>query len=392
MKKLFNKIILFITTFLICLLMSAGIRAAADEITAVSVKAIDYEMLFIKLDDGGNSLVYISTDKKNWDEIDAYKDSEGLLTMDISWASMSAETTLYFKGNLNTDIEEVKLPARNNSVKVIMDKATGELSFENFDDFLYFQWRKSTDYNWHTVSMDSSSAAYTELINKIENFRNRGIKLCFRGAAVAGTSAMDVGLRPSKEVTVSVAKRAGAPSISVNIKKMTVNTRETMEYCDNEADLWYDCDKSMSIEDLAADALYKNGGKTVTIKIRTAETDKKTYSKPATLIIKGQEAAPTLGDSTKEVTYYFNNGKLVLQFNKANKDTAYEYALVKADAKYDSTSVSWKTVKSNKLVNISLKKVPAGSKVYIRKKGIAGKVKYGEPTQLPTAEAIITIS
>lgn len=358
-------LILLMFFFLIPLVKTLGADASA-----ISFGKIDYANLTMLVYNNQNTIVYYSTDKSSWTEVEgAYSNTTGAYTMDISWVSEKSDVTLYFKGDVVTTVKSVILPMQNTSFSVSYDKAESEFTFEEVEDSETFQWRKASDYNWTTVEFEEASSSYTKFMKQIANFSVKGAKILIRTPQVAGTGAGNVGTRPSKEISISIPARSAAPSVKVNSSKLTTNTTTVMEYYDSNTALWVECTKSMTIEELAPAALFENGGKTQTVKIRKAATSSSPYSKTTTLTIPGQAAAPTLGGNTSDVTYYYMNSKLMLQFNNSSTANCYEYTIIKSSGTYDVAKVSWKTVNNTKLMKLSSVTAPEGCTVYVRKKG-----------------------
>lgn len=356
------------------LLFVAGFLPAktvtADTASAVSIGVIDYEELTIQIFSNNNPIVYYSEDNTKWTEVEgAYDASSGAYTMDISWVSVTSDTTLYFKGDGNTRVVSVTIPMQNNDFQVDYDKAEEYFSFLGAEDSDTFEWRKSTDYNWTEVSLDDTSASYHAFLAAIETFRVKGAKLILRLPQITG-SEVNSGSRPSKEITITIPSRTSAPSISVNSSKLTINTTTSMEYYDPSTDTWIECSKTMPLEEIAPQVLYENGAQDVTLMIRTAATEKSPYSKTAYLKIKGQTGAPVIGGNTDDVSYYFVNSKLVLVFNKASAADVYEYCIVKPEDDFDFSSARWTSVSSAKPLTLSSYTAPSGCTVYVRKKGI----------------------
>ncbi len=365
MKKLLTAICVML---FLCLIPSATAPAATA--AAVSVGAIDYDGLTMQVYYNNNAIVYYSTDKKTWTELEGmYDNATSSCTMDISWLSAKSDQTLYFKGDTVTTIKSVTLPAQNTSLRVIFNAVEEEFTFDNAEEADSFSWRKTTDYAWRDVDIDETSASYAAFMDTIQKFRVKGATIIIRLPQVKGTSNTNVGRRPSKEYSVKIAARAAAPSLKVNSLRLTLNTTSAMEYYNPTSGLWIECDSAMSLEDIAPKALYAKGGSNVTLKVRKSATTSTTYSKTATVTIPGQSAPPSLGGSSADCTYYYLNSKLILQFNSASTANAYQYVIVKSGATFNGASASWKTVTSSKIITISNSTAPAGATVYIRKKG-----------------------
>lgn len=414
MKKTAKYILGLILVAAMVIFVAPQLSTRAASAGEVDVVEIDYEQLTAKIIKNGNSIVYYSTDsKKTWIEVEGTTmtgaaagyggTGTSYILMDISWISATAQTTVYFKGDRDTKIITVKFPKQNTSFKATFNKVDGDFTFKNYDDATTFMWRKSTDYNWRTVALPDVGGngnanlgidAYQTFLKQIENMRVKGGKICIRTGqtTVTGNNAADPGSRPSKETTVSISKRASAPSAKLNVSKLTINTKDTMEYLSGNA--WVSCDKNMELEDLAPEVFYNTTAKTkgsdALLQIRNAETDKKPYSNIKLISIAAQEAPPTIGDSSADMTWYRLNGKIIFKFNKATKTVPYEYCIIKAGA--DSDKMSWRAVKNNKEIKISEKSLPSGSTVYVRIKGVAESTSKGIPAKLPSAMAEFTVT
>ena len=338
--------------------------------TAVSVGLIDYDALTTQVNLNGNVLAYFSTDKNIWYEVDGNISTDNKsVFMDISWVLSTADKTLYLKGDKVDTVISVTLPAKDTTFKVIYSKADSDFTFDNYDEATSFEWKKASDYKWKLVSFDESSTTYKKFLKEIESLLLRGGKINFRIPQVMGRSETSPGSRPSKEVTITLTKRANAPSVKVNASKLSINTTTAMEYYSESAKKWIDCDKDMLLEDIAPSVLLKKGAKTVTLKIRVAATEKASYSKTAILTIPGQKAAPSIGGSGSDISYWYQNGKLVLQFNKASSTSTYGFAIVKPGQDFDVETTKFMSVSNTKGKIIALSAAPEGSVVYIRKLG-----------------------
>ncbi len=173
---------------------------AADPVT---LESLDYNTMEVSLNTNGNVVVYYSTNKKTWYEADAtITSSAGKQSMlyDISWLTYGK--TVYFRGNIDKTICIVKLPASNKKLKVKFSKADGTFDFDNTNGAEVVRWRKTTDYNWHyvwlnskpTVTMDSENEEdkkYCEkygvkviqsmqnFLNEVNTLRAKPVKLLF---------------------------------------------------------------------------------------------------------------------------------------------------------------------------------------------------------------------
>ncbi len=400
MKK---NLIKFIVTALICLCFVGFVKneARAEETAnKITVGDIDYERLTMKIYKNGNTNVYFSTtlasDLSGWDEVSGVASDDGngtYLLVDISWASSAADVKFYLRGDKNTNATEVVLPKASTAFKVTFDKVNGDFTFAGQDDAKYFYYRKNTDYNWVKVYFEGMGTpngdkemSYADFLSNVEMLRFKGSKLVFKLGQQPGTSETETGARPSKEVTVSITKYASAPSVKLNITKLTFNTKSTMEWSDDMSH-WHECEKNMSLEDLAPKAIGA-GATDVVLFFRVAATEKKPCSQIAVVVIPAQTSAPAVGKDA-EVSYSYDNNKLLLNFSKASATNMYEYCVVTADKEFSLSTAKWKTVKAAKTVSLT-KKSAEGAKVYVRYKGTLENVKKGIEFKLPSAYSSFT--
>ena len=389
--------------FCLCFVGFARTDAKADEAGKISVGDIDYERLTMKVYKNGNSNVYFSTtlanDLSGWDEVNGVAADDGkgtYLLVDISWASSASDVKFYLRGDKNTTATEVVLPKVTAAFRVSFDKVNGDFTFSGQEDRTYFFYRKSTDYNWIKVYFEGmgdpapgnpSEVSYATFLSGIDMLRFKGAKLLFRIGQQPGTDENDTGARPSKEVAVTVSKYASAPSVKLNVTKLTFNTKTTMEWSDDMKN-WHECEKNMELKDLAPAALI--GGKggaasDVTLFFRLASTEKKPCSQISVVVIPAQTAAPSVGkDSSSEVSYSYSNNKLLLRFSKASATNMYEYCIVGKGAEFSESTAKWKTIKAAKTVSIT-KKSAEDATIYVRYKGTLENIKKGIPFRLPSA-------
>ncbi len=346
-----------------------GIATAATA-SAITFGTIDYENLTLQVYNNNNDTVYYSTDNKNWEELDAaYNGSTTSYSMDISWIPVTSDVTLYFKGDSVKTVKQITLPAQNTDFKAEYDKVQNEFTFSSMDDADYFEWRKAADYYWNKVSFTESSASYQNFMDTIEGFRLAGAKIIIRIPQTIGTGASNVGARPSADNNITIPSQPAAPAVKVNSSKLTLNTSTAMEYYDTQSGLWIECESSMLLSAIAPSVLYENGASAVTLQIRKAATGTAPSSKIQKLKIPAQAAAPTIGDSAADITYYYLNGKLVMQFNHASSTNLYEYAIIKSDYTFAVESASWRTVSTSQLMTLAASTAPDGCTIYVRKKG-----------------------
>jgi hypothetical protein len=333
MKRDFRKIILTPIFMILLLYLLPSIQAGAAEATAVSFGTINYDTLTMQVYKNNNGIIYFSLDNNKWDELEgAYNSTSGSYTMDISWVGTTSDVTLYFRGDKCKTIKSITLPMQNSAINVDYNKIEGEFTFSDIDDSDSFEWRKDANYNWTKVSLKENSQSYQAFSAAMELLRFKGAKIIIRTPQVVGTDSGNVGTRPSSEVAITIPATIDAPLLRVNATKLTINTTTAMEYYDPTDNLWLECEGSMSLYDIAPKVFQENGGNTVTLLIRRAATSSNASSKTAKLRIPGQVAAPTIGGNTNDVTYYYYNSKLVMQFNHASSTNEYEYTIVRDDS------------------------------------------------------------
>lgn len=375
--------------------------AHAADAGEVYVRNVDYEKLTMQVYPNGNGNVYFASvipkELSDWDELSKTNEPGEYFLADISWAAAGSEVSFYLRGDKNTTAVKVTLAKQPAAFKVKFDKVNGDFTFTGQEEQDYFFYRKNTDYNWIKVWFEgktgSDGISYAEFIDNVEALRFKGSKLVFKLGQKVGyteTNSEDEGIRPSKDVAVSVTKYASAPSIKLNVTKMTFNTKTTIEWTDDIAkNVWTACEKNMELEDITESVFYTAGASktpdTAIVYFRTAKTEKKPSSQISIVSIPPQKAPPVIGtESTADVVYAYDEKYLILTFNKATKDTPYEYCIVKKEDEFDVHKAKWKTAKSTKQVKLSRKTVE-GNDIYFRVKGIAANATKGIEFQLPSA-------
>ena len=375
------------------IVLDTGCCPAEASESAVTVGDIDYDELTMKVYKNGNTIVYFSSDgRKTWTEVEGETIGDtngGYIIMDISWVSPASDVTVYFKGNKVATALEVVFPKANSAFKVTFDKVNIDFEFDGNDDYTSFMWRKEADYKWTTVPFDKASEGYKKFLKTINNLRYKGCKIVFVCDQTIGTDADNMGHRATKEVKVSIPKIANAPTVKVNIKNLTVNTKANMEYYNESTGKWVACTKNMTVAELAPAAMYASSkvGDIVKLKIRVAATEKKACSKTAVLTIPGQGKAPDFGDAG-HVKVSLVKENIVLTFTKASSSTPIEYCVVKSGVTFDPTTVKWTRVKkANYQVKLTSKSAPDKSTVYIRFGGVSANSAKNVELVLPSSYA-----
>ncbi len=387
-------------TLLISLFMG-NMGVSADEVTPepeasskITIGAADYENLFLRVYPNGNSIVYISTDKgKNWTEVEGRKDTdlEGkeYIEMDISWASPSSNVKLSFKGSETEEETECTLPKQISSFTMKFDRINGDFTITNNSGATIFWWRKASDYEWHDVPFDTTSEGYREFLSIVQSLRYKGAKLVFRTGQTLGTDAENMGNRPSKEIKIAIPKYSNAPSMRLNLTRLTLNTKETMEYTnDLSSGNWIKCEKNMELGAVAAAVFAANGtpGSTVTLYYRVAQTAKKAASRIGCITFPAQTAGPTIGEEDTDISCSIDTsaGKLDIKFLTASTTNMIEYCVVTPGNTFELTTAKWKIMKGVKTVTLKEKAVPDGTTIYFRFKGTLENVKKGIEFKLPS--------
>lgn len=369
----------------------SGTEAAAQPVQPVS---IDYEELWLVVDAKDNTAVYYSDKaQKTWTE--AIQDEDGKYYIDISWLKNTSAVEITLKGDLNEEVVSISIAARESKFKVKFDKVSGTLSFTSLpEEAQTLEWRKATSYEWHTATIEDAKDADSEFGQELEKLRIAGASIYVRLPQTAGQlnddGTFDAGKRQSKEVKVSITKRATAPTVKINGTKLQLNTTTAMEYSLDCGVTWIKASKNMAIETVAPEALGA-GAKDVAVWFRKAATAKAGYSKTFVLEIPAQRVQPTVSaGGTAEVSYESKDGKFYLTFSQASKTSPYEYTVVKSGNTLDMTKASWKAVTSAKTISVSAKTAPAGSTIYVRKKMVSQTTT--TDLQLASAAAVIPVS
>ncbi len=371
--------------------------AAADPADSVAVDEIDYEdlTLTIKANPGDTQVLFAkSKTAKTWDAVPGELSGENKITADISWVSVSKDTTLYFKGDKSTEPVAVTLPKQNKKFKAVFDPITNSVNFQNRNNnssdgsaaqsTIY--WRKSKSTTWEIYDKDKTPEQFP-------SFAMKGATLYFQEGQVKGTPG-NAGARPSKASSLKISKRAGAPKVSLDYSKRTFKTKTTMEYR-TASKAWTPVESTaLSLKDALPEALIPttDADQTVSIDFRTKATSRKVASQIYTVKVPVQEVTPT-----GNVNLFYMGSqqcKIVISKETINADSKdaleaassknpYEYTVVKPDEKNqegrleDASSVSWTAITKEE-TPISNSVAPDGSYIYIRKKATKDKLATGE--------------
>jgi len=404
--KVINKLRLFVILLSVFVIGHAALVARADGdtdtnggddgVTAgiVQIVKIDYNEGYVLINPNGNSKVYYTQTSKNaWYEVEGgLVVNEGSLAdclkLDISWISDSKEFSLTFKGNENDEEEKLVLPAANTGLKAKFAPLDNTIDFDNVAGAAHFQWRKATSNNWENSVSISNQKAFSEAV---EALRVKGGKIVVRIPGEQGDPAN--AKRPSKSITLSISKRANSPSLKVDVNKLTLNTSTAMEYMVyavggdiKESAKWVPCHKNISLAEISkeifVDTATDKKSKDVVVAVRKAATGKASHSKTAYFTIPAQTAAPSIDLAKNKITQS-SATKFSFSLTMAGP-FPYQYAVaIKSGDGYDESNLVWKNVSINKNISFSSSKIPSGSVVYIRERGVAQSSK--ATLRLPSA-------
>lgn len=329
---------------------------------------IDYEELWLKVNKTDNETVYYSDKgKKVWSE--ALPDgSDGSYLIDISWLKATAATEINLKGDKNEEIVSVKLPARESKYKVKFDKVNGVLTLTNLpSNVTKLQWRKATSYQWEEVTVEAAKDKNSDFAKEISKLRVAGASIYVRIMGTNGKmgegadGALEVGVRPGKEIKLSIPKFSNAPKVKIDGGKMTLNTTTSMEYSTNNGTNWTNAEKKLPLTKVTNTLSQEQ-----IVWIRKKATSRAAASKICVLVIPAQRSEPTSADVSSKM----EDGKFCLDFQNASKEVPYEYTVVKPGSTLDITKTSWKAVVAPKKISLSSRTAPTNSIIYVRKKTI----------------------
>lgn len=376
---------------------------AAGSSPKILVNSIDYAKNELTLDLNGNTQALFSTNKKTWYGIGDKKDGNNYI-FNTSWVSDTKNYTVYFKDVYATsadDYTQVVFPKKNTALKITFDKKSNadapSLNIINAGGTT-LQWRKNANCSWKNVAISGDGQL---VISELEGLRVKGGKIVTRIAATDG-NASSPGVRYSKEVKITIPKRAAAPATKINVSKMTVNTTTAMEYYDTAKNAWTACTKNMSVwdfDEVKSNIAANASGSEVTMQFRKAVSKSAGYSKTAEVVFCKQRQAPTISAADGSNVVYSKAEKKVkkkmvtyqyLKFNNASTTEKYQYTIVPSGTTFSEKTAKWTTVTKVKTVTLSAKKAVPGAKIYVRVLGTAAKA--GNPAVLSSATGVFEIT
>ena len=327
-----------------------GSSSSTTSKSSLTVKA-NYLKETITVSGDGGKKVYMSTNKgKTWELIEGTE-------LELACYLKTADTELYFKKAGEDAYAILKLPKEEKTLtaKYVVTSTGGKL---NLSVTTGVEYRKGTNGNWITYDAATFSTA---------RYENTGFTLQFRTKATEDK-------RAGKIVSVKIAKKPTAPSISVDYSDLYLKGLKsgTMEYRLSTASNWTTfsvLSGQAALLDLYTVLNSANGtvDKTTTllkegdIEVRTKATENKLASAIRLVHIPAQQPAPT------NATVKLTNDTLVI--SDASTKKPYEYTILAANEAFDISKVVWKKVTTTK--GVSIKKFGSaltvnGSVVYVR--------------------------
>ncbi|MDF2484942.1 MAG: hypothetical protein K0R46_1110, partial [Herbinix sp.] len=376
---------LFLMLLLISLL-SKPVKAA----TNISVKEINYQnsTITLQLNEGDTAVYFSDSTKKTWEEIPGTISSNKTITFDISWVTATKNYVLNLKGNYSTSIISVTIPKQASNFTASFNKVKGTVAFKNIG-IRKVEWRKKGSTTWNVV--DNNTIA-----SELSLLYTNGATVYFRLAPVNGTGVTNIGFRPSKEVTVTIAKKASAPSVVINGSKFSIAVKKGMAYrtlnSNGTTTDWTTISSStdLLLKNIAPSVLYNTNTVTqsaITFQFRTNATSSALVSKTATVNVPVQEGPPS-SDNYGIALSYTSSSTLSLQVKAANNTVPFEYTIVKEGSELNYQTAVWTAITSSTALPIDSTAAKAGSHIYVRKKSIGTT----ESTDFALASAVLDVT
>lgn len=366
----------WLMAFVLGLMLSMFLSGTKIFAKSISIQEIDYEAQTITVkSDGSDQLLYFSDGKqKTWEAAyGEWKDS--VFTMDISFVNPKKAYTLSIKGNASTTPVVVKLPAQKSNFSASINTIESSVSFSNQGEAASVEWRKSVS---GCVSSQWTTYDATSFGKELETLALKGATLYFRTVQVKG-NASNPGVRPSKEVKVTVSRRAAAPSVTVDGSTLQLKGKTTMEYKKSSEDKWKGfTNANVNLRDIVPEVLLGDGenasASEASIDVRTKQTTSKVASQVKSVKIAAQERTPNNFEFS-----YISQSKCGFSLTAVDKDkkesipapsssNAYEYTIVKAGSVLDEATAKWTAITGTSQITITSTNAPKGSVIYYRKK------------------------
>lgn len=371
-KRMITRGSFFLLAILVFVIVISYMQEKAQAASSISVSEINYEdsTITLKADDSDSEIYFSDSKKKDWQTIPGDLSSKNTITMDISWVSISKNYVMTFKGNKSTSVVSVTIPKQITNFKATYNKVKGTVSFGNVGKRI-IQWRKKGSTTWNTVNTATIS---TELGYLCTN----GATVYFRLAPINGTSTSNVGMRASKEVTVTIPKKASAPAITIDGSKFSIAVKKGMAYrtvnSDGSTTDWTNISSSndLLLKNIASSAMYTNSSTkqyAVTLQFRTNATSASQVSRISTATVPIQEGPPN--DSTYGISLsYTSSSSVSLQVKAASSKVPFEYTIIDADEELNYQTASWTEISSGTAISLDEDTATKGSHIYVRKKSV----------------------
>ncbi len=378
------------STLLLMLVLGFLFSRPAQAAGSIAVKEINYQnsTITLQLNSGDTAVYFSDSSKKIWDEVPGTISGSKTITMDISWVSASKNYVMTFKGDQSTSVVSVTIPKQATNFKATFNKVKGTVTFSNAGNRI-IEWRKKGSTTWNTVNTATISQEMT-------NLYSNGATVYFRLAPVNGSGITNVGFRPSKEVAITIPKKAAAPAVSINGSKFSIAVKKGMAYRtmgpDGTATDWININSNsdLLLKNVAPGALYRSGSATqaaVNLQFRTNASSSALISKTATVTVPVQEGPPdaeTYGISLN----YTSSSSLSMQVKAASSKTPFEYTIVGEHLELNYQTAAWTEINTGTAVSLDSTKAKKGSHIYIRKKSVGSSG--SEDYALASAELDVT--
>lgn len=355
LKKIRIKLIFF-TLVIISLFLLGTYRTYASTVTGQSMVnvTVNYieEVAVITAGTGGSIKFYMSTDKqKTWDLLENTDATSA--TVDLSSILQSKETVIYFKGNKDKVVREVKLQGLDSTLKITYTTENGVGKLIPAQILYPVEYRKGTNGTWKTATFPMSTTIY----------ETKGASLQFRYAPAADR-------RAGKVITVKIPKRSSAPSVTVDGSKLEIKGLKNggTYYRLGDSTAWLPFTttdgktNTMDLRSLIAPTAPADSPlPAAVIEFRNVNEKKKTVSAVKVIEIEAQPVFPETAVLTGTT----------LKITDPDPKRAYEYVRVERNATFDAKKAKWTTITSKS--SVIIKNAAVGDKIYVRLKTTTDK-------------------
>ena len=369
-KTQLRRILGLTTSLFLMMILSSFISKPVEAATGISVKEINYEnsTITLQLNSGDTELYFSDSNKKTWEPVPGKITGNNTVTMDISWISITKNYVMTFKGNTSSTVISMALPKQVSNFKATYNKVKGTISFSNTGSRT-IQWRKKGSTTWNAVNTSTITAELSHLCTN-------GATVYFRLAPVNG-SASSTGARPSKEVTITIPKKASAPSVTIDGSAFTIAVKKGMAYrtmnSDGSTSVWTTVNSSTSLllNNIASGVLYNSTSSQapVTLQFRNNATSASQVSKLTTTVIPVQEGPPS-ADTYGISLNYTSSSTMSLQVKAASSSVPFEYTIVEKDKELNYQKAVWTAITSSNSIALNKDAATIGCHIYVRKKSV----------------------